>query len=106
MKTITAMLLSLLTSSAIADTSIRTSSIEHWGYAQDHLLLITQNGETLRVAPKLCSLATFNEKLSSGNDVDLAIPAKRVRQNTPFYVIQSNGSGDAKMKCRVAHIGA
>lgn len=104
MKAIITVILSLASASVLADTSVKTSQIERWGYAQDQLVLFTQTGEALKVTPKLCSLTAFNEKLSSGMQVDIDIPASRIRQNTPFYVVEATENGAAKMKCRMASI--
>jgi hypothetical protein len=104
MKTLITMILTLVSTSALADTSIKTSQIERWGYTQDQLVLFTQSGESLKVTPKLCSLTAFNEKLSSGVGVDIDIPASRIRQNAPFYVIEATENGKAKMKCRIASV--
>ena len=104
MKTIITVILSLVSSSVLADTSVKTSQIERWGYAQDQLVLITKSSETLKVTPKLCSLSAFNEKLSSGMQVNIDIPASRIRQNTPFYVLEATENGTAKMKCRMASV--
>ena len=104
MKTIISVILTVVSASALADSSIKTSQIERWGYTQDQLVLFTQSGESLKVTPKLCSLTAFNEKLSSGVGVDIDIPASRIRQNAPFYVIEATENGKAKMKCRIASV--
>ena len=104
MKTLITVILTLVSASALADTSIKTSQIERWGYTQDRLVLFTQTGETLKVTPKMCSLTAFNEKLSSGVGVDIDIPASRIRQNAPFYVLEETENGKAKMKCRMASV--
>ena len=104
MKTLITAILTLVSASALADTSIKTSQIERWGYTQDRLVLFTQTGETLKVTPKMCSLTAFNEKLSSGAGVDIDIPASRIRQNAPFYVLEETENGKAKMKCRMASV--
>lgn len=98
--------LALTSISAAAQTSIKTSLIEHWGYSQDHLLLVTKSGKTIKVSPKLCGLSQFNKTLSSGEGLNLNIPAKRVRQNTTFYVKQSSGTGDSVLKCQVGSFEA
>ena len=104
MKVLITVILALASISAAAQTSIRTSLIEQWGYSQDHLLLIT-SGETVKVSPELCGLSLFNETLTSGVGLTLDIPANRLRQNTAFYIVQSTDEGVAKMKCRVGSIG-
>lgn len=104
MKTMITVILSFASASVLADTSIKTSQIERWGYAQDQLVLFSQTGETLKVTPKLCSLAAFNEMLSSGMKVDIDIPASRIRANAPFYLIDATENGAAKLKCRMASV--
>lgn len=104
MKTIISVILTVVSASALADSSIKTSQIERWGYAEDQLVLFAQNGETVKVTPKLCSLAAFNEKLSSGAQINIDIPAKRIRQNAPFYVVETTENGATTMKCRMARV--
>lgn len=104
MKALITVILALSSMSAAAQTSIKTSLIEQWGYSQDRLLLITKTGETVKVSPKLCGLSLFNETLSSGVGLNLDIPASRLRQNTTFYIVQSTDKGVAKMKCQVGSI--
>lgn len=104
MKVLITVILALSSISAAAQTSIKTSLIEQWGYSQDRLLLITKNGETIKVSPTLCGLSEFNKTLSSGVGLNLDIPASRLRQNTTFYIVQSEGQGVAKMRCRVGSI--
>jgi len=104
MKVLITVILALASISAAAQTSIRTSLIEQWGYSQDHLLLITKSGETVKVSPELCGLSLFNETLTSGVGLTLDIPASRLRQNTTFYIVQSTDKGVAKMKCQVGSI--
>jgi hypothetical protein len=84
--------------------NITTLQIEQWGDAQDQLVLFTQTSETLKVTPKLCSLTAFNEKLSSGMQVDIDIPASRIRRSATFYVLEEIESGAAKTKCRMASV--
>lgn len=106
MKTTIIIALALTSLSAVADTSIRTSQIDQWGYTANQLVLFTQSGEELKVTPKDCSLALLNETLSSGAKVSLDIPAKHVRQNTAFFVVNAEESTKSKIKCRVAAISA
>lgn len=104
MKTIISVILTVVSASVLADSSIKTSQIERWGYAEDRLVLFAQNGKTLKVTPKLCSLAAFNERLSSGAQINIDIPARQIRQNAPFYVVGTTENGATTMKCRMARV--
>lgn len=88
-------------SGAQAQDSLKTETVEKWGYVKDHLVLILHDGKQVLVEPKQCSLSEFNAKMTSTEKLDLRLTSSHVRPNVPFSVTGRDEEGTSRLKCRV-----